>query len=217
MGGATMQETIRAWLGGGRRTATAVLAAVPLVPLPMFAHAFRSPPPPFAARIATPATAGPEIVPPSPLDRRLDALVRYAEGFQGTPYAWGGGGPGGFDCSGFVRFVYERFGVAMDHSSYAQFGSFPRVTRGALRRGDLVFFYGAGHVGLYVGGGRFIHATHTGDYVRISGLDEGWYSSAYAGAVRPPLSVPPSMPSTMGSATRRPEDNLWANSSASSA
>jgi len=216
MGGAAMRETIRAWLRG-RRGATMVLAAVPLAPLPMFGSVVHPPPPPLSAWITAPATAGPEVVPPSPLDRRLDQLVRYAEGFQGTPYVWGGGGPGGFDCSGFVRFVYSRFGVGMEHSSYAQFGSFPRVARTGLRRGDLVFFSGAGHVGLYIGGGRFIHATHTGDFVRISSLDEGWYSSGYAGAVRPPLSVPPSMPRTMGSATVRPEDNLWDSSAGSSA
>src|SRR4029077_7037116 len=104
---------IRAWLGR-RGAATAVLAVVPLAPMPMLGHAVMTPTPPETAWIASPATAGPEVVPLSPLDQRLDELVRFAERFQGTPYAWGGTGPAGFDCSGFVRFVYGRFGVAMD-------------------------------------------------------------------------------------------------------
>jgi peptidoglycan DL-endopeptidase CwlO len=79
--------------------------------------------------------------------------------------------------------VYAHFGVTLPHSSYAQFGDGRRVARQSLRPGDLVFFDGLGHVGLYVGNGRFIHAPHTGTRVRIEKLG-GWYSSRFAGARR---------------------------------
>jgi hypothetical protein len=111
-------------------------------------------------------------------------VVGYAKTFVGVPYVYGGSSPrGGFDCSGFVRYVYAHFGVSLPHSSYAQFGDGRRVSRGGLRPGDLVFFDGLGHVGLYIGNGRFIHAPHTGTRVRIETL-AGWYSSRFSGARR---------------------------------
>jgi cell wall-associated NlpC family hydrolase len=110
-------------------------------------------------------------------------VVKYAKRFLGVPYVYGGSTPHGFDCSGFVRYVYAHFGVSLPHSSYAQFGDGRRVARGRLRPGDLVFFDGLGHVGLYVGNGRFIHAPHTGTRVRIETL-AGWYSSRFSGARR---------------------------------
>ena len=82
-----------------------------------------------------------------------------------------------------VRYVYAHFGVSLAHSSYAQFGRGRRVSRSGLRPGDLVFFDGLGHVGIYVGNGRFIHAPHTGTRVRIQTLG-GWYSSRFVGARR---------------------------------
>ena len=112
------------------------------------------------------------------------SVVRYAKRFLGVRYVYGGSSPrSGFDCSGFVRFVYAHFGVSLPHSSYAQFGDGRRVTRRSLRPGDLVFFDGLGHVGLYVGNGRFIHAPHTGTRVRIERF-AGWYSSRFVGARR---------------------------------
>jgi len=96
--------------------------------------------------------------------------VSYAKRFLGTPYVYGGSAPGGFDCSGLVRFVYAHFGIGLPHSSYADFGLGRRVPRGALRPGDLVFFNGLGHVGMYIGGGKFIEAPHTGERVQISTL-----------------------------------------------
>jgi cell wall-associated NlpC family hydrolase len=111
-------------------------------------------------------------------------VVGYAKRFVGVRYSYGGSSPrSGFDCSGFVRYVYAHFGVSLPHSSYAQFGDGRRVARGRLRPGDLVFFDGLGHVGLYVGSGRFIHAPHTGTRVRIETL-AGWYSSRFDGARR---------------------------------
>jgi cell wall-associated NlpC family hydrolase len=111
-------------------------------------------------------------------------IVQYAKRFRGVRYVWGGSSPrSGFDCSGFVRFVYSHFGVSLAHSSYAQFGSGRGISRRWLRPGDLVFFHGLGHVGIYVGHGRFIHAPHSGTRVRIESMT-GWYSSRFDGARR---------------------------------
>jgi len=110
--------------------------------------------------------------------------VSFAKQLIGVPYSWGGTSPAtGFDCSGFVRFVYDHFGIDLPHSSYAQFDYGRRVTRGGLKPGDLVFFDGEGHVGMYVGDGRFIHAPHTGTRVEIDSLS-GWYAGRYDGARR---------------------------------
>jgi len=108
--------------------------------------------------------------------------VAYAKRFLGVPYRWGGSGPGGFDCSGLVRYVYRRFGIDLPHSSYADFNLGHRVGRWALEPGDLVFFSGLGHVGLYIGKGRFIHAPHTGTRVQISRLRD--WGASYDGARR---------------------------------
>jgi len=110
-------------------------------------------------------------------------VVGYAKKFIGTPYSYGGSSPRGFDCSGFTSYVYRHFGVSLPRTSYSQISVGRRVARGALRPGDLVFFDGLGHVGLYVGNGRFIHAPHSGTRVRIETL-AGWYSSRFSGARR---------------------------------
>ena len=105
-------------------------------------------------------------------------VVSYARHFIGIPYRYGGSTPGGgFDCSGLVRFVYRHFGIALPHSSWGDLSHGRRVSRRSLRPGDLVFFYDAGHVGIYVGGGHFIDAPHSGARVRISTM--GAYSGYY--------------------------------------
>jgi cell wall-associated NlpC family hydrolase len=112
-----------------------------------------------------------------------ERAVKYARNFLGVRYVYGGSSPRtGFDCSGFVRYVYQRFGISLPHSSYADFGLGRRVARHALKPGDLVFFHGLGHVGLYVGHGKFIHAPHSGTRVSYSTLAS--YGSAYDGARR---------------------------------
>jgi cell wall-associated NlpC family hydrolase len=111
--------------------------------------------------------------------REQEKVVSYARRLMGIRYTYGGTSPStGFDCSGFTRFVYAHFGISLPHYSVAQFDLGRRVSRVGLRPGDLVFFDGLGHVGLYVGGGRFIHAPHTGTDVQISPLAEYGYVGA---------------------------------------
>jgi cell wall-associated NlpC family hydrolase len=116
--------------------------------------------------------------------REQARIVGYARHLLGVRYSYGGSSPaGGFDCSGFTRFVYAHFGIDLPHYSGAQFGNGRNVPRAALRPGDLVFFDGLGHVGIYVGRGRFIHAPHTGTRVSIEPL-AGWYGARFDGARR---------------------------------
>jgi len=147
-----------------------------------------------AARAATaaaqPRTANlkPNFVSPPTMvpGDRYGSVVGIAMQYLGTPYVWGGESPSGFDCSGLVAYVYGKVGVSLPHSTYAQW-AYPNavsVSRSQLEPGDLVFFYGLGHVGIYVGGGNFIHAPHTGSVVRIDSLNGAGYSSAYVGAKR---------------------------------
>jgi peptidoglycan DL-endopeptidase CwlO len=111
-------------------------------------------------------------------------VVSFARHLVGVPYSYGGTTPGsGFDCSGFTRFVYAHFGITLPHYSVAQFGLGRSVAREALQPGDLVFFDGLGHVGIYVGGNSFVHAPHSGTRVSVESL-AGWYGSRYVGARR---------------------------------
>jgi cell wall-associated NlpC family hydrolase len=110
-------------------------------------------------------------------------VVGIAMHYLGVPYVWGGSTPRGFDCSGFVAYVFAQIGVSLPHSSYAMFGMGTPISIGDLQSGDLVFFTGASHMGIYIGGGQFIHAPHTGDVVKISSMS-GYYSSNFAGGRR---------------------------------
>jgi cell wall-associated NlpC family hydrolase len=120
------------------------------------------------------------VAPPS----RYGGVVGIAMRYLGTPYVWGGASPGGFDCSGLVMYVYAQVGISLPHYTGAQWNVGVPVSRSDLQPGDLVFFDGLGHVGIYIGGGQFIHAPHTGDVVKISSLGESWYSATYVGARR---------------------------------
>ena len=116
---------------------------------------------------------------------RYSSVVGIAMRYLGTPYVYGGASPSGFDCSGLVMYAYAQVGVSLPHNTVAQwgYGDAVSVSRSQLQPGDLVFFYGLGHVGIYVGGGNFIHAPHTGSVVKIDSLS-GTYASEYVGAKR---------------------------------
>lgn len=104
---------------------------------------------------------------PAPLGARAADLARTQ---LGAPYAWGGASPAGFDCSGLVMWAYGRLGISLPHNAAALYGVGRPVHRTALRPGDLLFFSGLGHVGLYVGHGRMIHAPRSGRRVEIQAL-----------------------------------------------
>jgi peptidoglycan DL-endopeptidase CwlO len=110
-------------------------------------------------------------------------VVDVALKFRGAPYRWGGSAPSGFDCSGFVRYVYAQVGVSLPHNAAMQYGYGSAVSRSELQPGDLVFFNGLGHVGIYIGGNQFVHSPHTGDVVKVSSIT-GWYADTWYGARR---------------------------------
>ncbi len=115
---------------------------------------------------------------------KYGGVVGIAMQYLGIPYQWGGESPStGFDCSGFTYYVFSRVGVSLPRTVSTQYGVGVGVSRSQLAPGDLVFFNGLGHVGIYIGGNQFIHSPHTGDVVKISAMT-GYYSSTYVGARR---------------------------------
>ena len=121
-------------------------------------------------------------VEPEPVGR--PRVVAIGLRYLGTPYRWAGSSPGGFDCSGFVMYVYGRIGIGLPHNSAMLWGIGRPVARNHLQPGDLVFFNGLSHAGIYSGRGRFVHSPHSGDVVKISRLSESWYRTTYYGARR---------------------------------
>ena len=114
---------------------------------------------------------------------RYGGVVGIALQYLGIPYVWGGSSPStGFDCSGFTSYVFAQVGVSLPHHAASQYSMGTPVSYDQLAPGDLVFFSGLGHVGIYIGQGQFVHAPHTGDVVRISSLGER--SGSYVGARR---------------------------------
>ncbi|MDX6488632.1 MAG: peptidoglycan DL-endopeptidase CwlO, partial [Gaiellaceae bacterium] len=146
-----------------------------------------APAPAASPSLATPAATGAPAVAPTPAPTNLlgghpDAAT-IAMRYLGVAYVWGGASPSGFDCSGLVMYVFAQLGISLPHYAAAQYGFGTPVPADQLQPGDLVFFDGLGHVGIYIGGGQMIHAPHTGDVVKVSSLT-GWYASTYVGARR---------------------------------
>ena len=123
---------------------------------------------------------GASVVPPSP----YQGVVGVALSYLGTPYVWAGAAPGGFDCSGLVMYAYAQFGVSLPHSSYAMWGYGVQVPTDQLEPGDILFFEGLGHVGIYIGNGEFVDAPHTGDVVKVEPLWGSWGAASLVGARR---------------------------------
>lgn len=121
--------------------------------------------------------------PPKPtLGERAASIALKA---VGVPYRWGGASlAGGFDCSGLVHWAYGRLGIELPHSSYALFDQGRRVAQGRMKPGDVLFFSGLGHVGLYLGRGRMVHAPHSGRLVEVVTLGRSHYGERLVGARR---------------------------------
>ena len=117
-------------------------------------------------------------------------IIDYAAKFLGCKYVYGGNTPSGFDCSGYVKYVFKHFGVELTRTSANQYANSVRIKKSELKIGDLVFFSQnagsskVGHVGIYVGGGQFIHAAAPGKGVRYDSLNSTYYSSHYIGSGR---------------------------------
>jgi cell wall-associated NlpC family hydrolase len=118
---------------------------------------------------------------PNLASSQYGGVVGIALQYLGVPYVWGGSSPSGFDCSGFVSYVYAQVGVSLPHHAASIWNYGTYVPRDQLEAGDLVFFSGLSHMGIYIGGDQFVHAPHTGDVVKISSLS-GYYG--YYGAKR---------------------------------
>lgn len=115
--------------------------------------------------------------------------ARTAERFVGIPYRWGGDTVvDGMDCSGFARAVYNLCGVNIPRTSRDQYRVGDVVAKDELKDGDLVFFGGSAeeitHVGIFVGGGRFVHAPRRGDDIKVSTMDESYFQKRFVGAKR---------------------------------
>jgi cell wall-associated NlpC family hydrolase len=143
----------------------------------------------FAVAAPTALSVGPARNDPRPARKAKLTLGERAAAAAleavGAPYQWGGSSPaGGFDCSGLVYWAYGRLGIELPHSSYALYGQGQRVARSRMRAGDLLFFYGLGHVGIYVGRGRMVHAPHSGRLVEVVTLGRSGYGGRLVGARR---------------------------------
>ncbi len=123
------------------------------------------------------------------LESAQEAVIQEAMNHLGTPYVWGGKAPGGFDCSGFVYYVYGQMGYSMGYDAVQQLKDGLVVDRSELEPGDLVFFQGTSwqssivtHVGIYAGDGEFIHASNSG--IAVASLDDEYWQGHYFGARR---------------------------------
>lgn len=137
---------------------------------------------------AVPGSTNPTDLAKSVAGPQAAKVVSLAQQYLGTPYKWGGADPkNGFDCSGFAQFLYKKNGVDIPRTTFEQVKSGEGVDRKSLKAGDLVFFNTSGqnsHEGIYIGNGKFIHAPHTGDVVKISNLNDAYYAKHFSTARR---------------------------------
>jgi cell wall-associated NlpC family hydrolase len=135
------------------------------------------------ARMETASRSSQPRIPASvPASGRAAAAVNYALAQVGDAYVYGAAGPSAFDCSGLTMMAWAQAGVGLPHSSGAQMGSGTPVSSSSLQPGDLVFYYSpVSHVGIYIGGGRIVHAANPSTGVQVAGV----FSMPFSGAVRP--------------------------------
>src|SRR5579862_3654741 len=121
---------------------------------------------------------------PPPVTAGHPEAAQIALQYIGVPYLWGGASPSGFDCSGLVSYVFAQLGIALPHYAAAQYTYGVPVPFDDLQPGDLVFFNGLDHVGIYIGAGQYVDAPDTGSFVRIDSLSDPWAIANYVGARR---------------------------------
>jgi len=143
------------------------------------------------------STVAPAAAKPLPVGRAA-VVIAYARAQLGKPYAWGGVGPAGFDCSGLVQRAWQGAGVGLPRTSYEQAGAGRIVTRTQLQPGDLVFTNGLGHVQLYLGGAKVIEAPHSGARVRIAPLPAADQVDRYVRVAEPAPQPATSHPAATG-------------------
>lgn len=155
-----------------------------------FASGEKPPLPPLPPAKPAESKSEPPLIASRPGEKDMGGIVaRTAERFVGIPYQWGGNTVvDGLDCSGFVRAVYNLCGVNIPRTSREQFKTGTSVTLTDLRDGDLVFFgtseQSINHVGIYVGGGRFVHAPRRGEDIKITPVSEPYFTKRFIGAKR---------------------------------
>lgn len=157
------------WRGGGARSLAVVIALASFSALAERSVALESVTNVNLTSIAT--TQHPTVV---------ERALKYV----GVPYRWGGSTPAGFDCSGFVRYIYAKAGIVLPRTAAAQFQVGTPVRRADLRSGDVVFFDGQRHNGIYIGQGKLIHASTGSRRVKISRLDDPWFEKRWGGGRR---------------------------------
>src|SRR5712691_9757184 len=149
----------------------------------VFACACARPPNGAAVAAAAPTRHAP--IPAVPKLTTGERAAAIAVGAVGVPYRWGGTSPAdGFDCSGLVDWAYGRLGIELPHSSYALYDQGRRIARSRMKACDLLFFSGRGHVGIYIGRGRMVHAPHSGTRVQVVSLARSSYGARLVGVRR---------------------------------
>ncbi len=131
-----------------------------------------------ASSRSTPAPAAPAV------SGRAQVAVNAAMAQLGRPYVFGAAGPNSFDCSGLMQWAWAKAGVHLSHYTFTQLNNDTRrISRSQLQPGDLVFFYGGDHVGMYIGGNRVVHAPQPGEVVKVSDIDwmHGYYAAGRPG------------------------------------
>ena len=134
---------------------------------------------------------------------KASELVFNAMGFMGVPYKWGGNtAETGFDCSGFVRSMYQQtVGLLLPRKAEQQAAATEQIAKADLQPGDLVFFNtmrrAFSHVGIYVGNGKFIHAPKAGSHVRVDNLGGSYWQRRFDGARRVVTGQPPASPAPL--------------------